>query len=326
MRTSPFIIQLVKYISKIIKILNCIIYINFKFFTNLMLSAVVFLPKLKLSWRTPNCGGPEVHGCAECVVNADGNVECKCKVKPKNFDYALHMALAQTVFIKGKHTDSSCDSWDQFVHSLFEPTGIFSKYEEVQGKTIRERFFTTMVDDVSKRHNVGKYANGVETHPDVSPYDSIMLKMIKEMEEEKVKKAAKKNKEDKKQSSMLHHESSMCPVIQVCRPLDEESDQVSSVSTESSKESMTSKKKTRKSIKQEDTNLFAEIKEALKPSSEEIEMQKKQLEFEEKKFNEEMALRKLEAEKNSNLMQNILAQQTQLLTAVINMVKNNNKE
>ena len=74
-----------------------------------------------------------------------------------------------------------------------------------------------MIEEVSKRHGVGKFSTGFESHSDITPYDELMLKMIKEIEKAEAQKQAAKDKQAAKYSSMLAHESNMCPVINMTK-------------------------------------------------------------------------------------------------------------
>lgn len=170
--------------------------------------------RLKINWRAPLCGGFSVHGGQECLPNElTGQIDCKCVSKPNNFNYEIHFIIAASVYAKRMHIDKNCDRWDAFVASLFTDNGALKKYQQVQGKTMKERFFSTMVDEVSKRHGVGKFAEGREAHPDISRYDRIMLTMIKEMEQIEAAKKLEREKKERKQSSMLAHEGALCPPI-----------------------------------------------------------------------------------------------------------------
>lgn len=102
-----------------------------------------------------------------------------------------------------------------------------------------------MIDEISKRHGVGEHANGREAHPDIKPYDAVMLKMIKEMENADAQKQAAKDKQAFKHSTMLSHEFLLCtPLVNMSKRTEavlnkegeeiEEESAPSSVSTTSS--------------------------------------------------------------------------------------------
>ena len=152
--------------------------------------------RVKIKWRAPLCGGFSVHGSIHCVPieEAGGEIECHCVSKPVNFNYEIHHLIPISVFGKRMHLDKNCERWEVFCGQLFSDTGTLKKYEPMQGKTLKDRFFNTMIEECSKRHGVGKYAIGREAHPDLTPYDSIMLKMIKEMEDAEARKKAEKGK------------------------------------------------------------------------------------------------------------------------------------
>ena len=168
--------------------------------------------KEKLNWRQPNCGGIAVHGSKECVlIETSGKYICFCLNKPKGIDYEICYHLAQAVYVNKLHLNNSGEAWDKVTFDLFS-TGKFKLYLQVQSKTLTERFFSTMIKEVSSRHSLGDAA-GREAHPDITPYDELMLKMIKAIENKAALKKLENEKKLKKESSMLSHEKDICPVI-----------------------------------------------------------------------------------------------------------------
>mmetsp|Transcript_33207 Transcript_33207/g.65930 ORF Transcript_33207/g.65930 Transcript_33207/m.65930 type:complete len:201 (+) Transcript_33207:939-1541(+) len=173
--------------------------------------------KYKPNWRLPVCGGPEVHGTEDCVIDdMTGIFDCKCIPRPKQYNYDLHYRLAQSIFDAKLYSDVNCSKWDEHCLQLFT-VGSFSCYQQCQGNTLKSRFFPTMIEEVSKRHGVGKFATGFESHPDITAYDELMLKMIKEIEKAEAQKQAAKDKQAANNSSMLAHESNMRPVINMTK-------------------------------------------------------------------------------------------------------------
>ena len=111
------------------------------------------------------------------------------------------------------HLTKNCKNWDSFPHELFT-TGGMKSYAEVNGETLKGRFFSTMIDEVSKRHGVEDYATGFEAHPDITPYDRMMLKMVKEIKDQEAKENAEKGRKAHKHRTMLTHESNICmPIV-----------------------------------------------------------------------------------------------------------------
>ena len=143
--------------------------------------------KIKLNWRAPNCDGKFVHGSKDCIlIEITGKYMCSCINKPKNIDYEANYSLAQAVFVKKLHLDHSGEAWERAILELFT-IGKFKNYIQIQSKTLKERFFNTMIPEVSNRHALGDSA-GRESHPDVSPYGDLMLKMIQDIEKNKALK------------------------------------------------------------------------------------------------------------------------------------------
>jgi len=169
----------------------------------------------KINWRNPCCGGSLAHGTVNCMRDAKGIWRCVCANKPKNFDYEIHHQIAVQVFSKKLHLEKSGEKWDAEILQMFT-LGSFKKYQQIQGKTMKERFFNTMVEEVEKRHALGDSA-GFEIHPEISPYDKVMLTMMKEIETADAKKKFEKEKKEKKNSTLLSHEKTYCPIINVTK-------------------------------------------------------------------------------------------------------------
>ena len=168
--------------------------------------------KVKINWRNPCCGGKLVHGTENCRRDEDTGVwRCACVDKPKNFDYEVHHIVATYVLFKNLHLEKSGDKWDECISKLFQD-GALKTCVPISGKNLKERFFKNMIKNTQERHALGDSA-GFETHPDVTPYDALMLKMMKEIESVEAKKKFLKGKKAVKQSSMLSHESDLCPEV-----------------------------------------------------------------------------------------------------------------
>ena len=73
------------------------------------------------------------------------------------------------------------EKWDAFVAMLQKSDTIWSTYK-------RQRGVKYEIKLVSKRHGVGQYTKGFESHPDVTPFDKLVLEIIKDIEKEKLKK------------------------------------------------------------------------------------------------------------------------------------------
>jgi hypothetical protein len=166
----------------------------------------------QINWREPKCGGIAAHGTSECEYDDQGLWVCKCVHPPKNMNYEMAMALAveikkQNLYLKD---NSRIKDFDVFVLGLFGQFGKFKEYQLIQGTSIRQRFFSTMINDVKGRHGI---TSGFETHPEVSKYDGLMLKMIKEMDIEKAHALSEKMQTQQRQEACLSFSSKISPVI-----------------------------------------------------------------------------------------------------------------
>lgn len=276
--------------------------------------------KEPLNWRLPVCGGKVVHGTSECKETGKWNMwSCKCKVKPINFNYYVHYLLAQAINNKKMHLDKNCESWNKFALELFL-TGSLVNYQQVQGKTIKDRFFSHMINGTKSRHALGSAA-GWETHNEVSPYDSLMLKMISDIEAVEAKKQYENEKKQQKQSSMLGHEEAHCPVVTrnqaTPKVVDEEGDELINYTDDSSVETSpltvstsakTNKKRSRSSLTSDDFDLEKIVK-LLQPSPEQLAMEREMIE-----------IRKKEAENQSNMWKYLMSQMS---TPTINSKSSN---
>jgi hypothetical protein len=108
------------------------------------------------------------------------------------------------------HVESSVDNWTKFAMELFSQRGAFKAYAQIQGPTLRQRFFGTMIADVEFRHGLD---NGFETHPDISKYDSLMLGMMKDIEEKETKGKEAHDHIDANKRACLAISEEICPTI-----------------------------------------------------------------------------------------------------------------
>ena len=138
-----------------------------------------------VNWRIACCGGPRIHGTDQCLFGEDGSIVCVCQKRTKNFNFPNHFYLAQFIQSKKLHLTVCGVTWNQASFTLFT-TGCFKKFKQVLGPALKSRFYS-MVEDVKSRHGLGEKATGFETHPPVTPYDEILIKMMKEMYEQKEK-------------------------------------------------------------------------------------------------------------------------------------------
>lgn len=169
--------------------------------------------KFTLDWRKPLCGGKDINGSADCSVDEDsGEESCKCIVPPKNFNFPLHHILAQAVFVKKMYLTKNETEWDKFALWMFTVGG-FKNYKQIQGATLKVRFHTEMVKLVQQKHGLGPFANGFEAHPEKTPYDKNMIKMIEEIAVIEDAKLVKKKKQEEKQNAMLGVEEDVLPYI-----------------------------------------------------------------------------------------------------------------
>ena len=144
-------------------------------------------------WNVFSCGGASVHGTSSC-----GYVEtifiCNCPDRNREkFNYTLHYDLLTNVYRSKMHIveylypRQKMEKWDAFVAMLQKSDTIWATYKRQRGVKYEEKLSNAM-KLVSKRHGVGQYANGFESHPDVTPFDKLVLEIIKDIEKEKLKK------------------------------------------------------------------------------------------------------------------------------------------
>jgi hypothetical protein len=153
---------------------------------------------------------------------ATGIFDCNCHndspyKKPKNFNYQLHFMFAQDVFVRKMYLNSNVKDWGTYGFRLFE-FGTLRKYQPVQGKALRERFFSDMVNEVKARHNLTSASAGYETHADIqTPYDKLMLSMVREIDHAadlvKLNKTKADEEASKRTSKLGAIESVHCEVI-----------------------------------------------------------------------------------------------------------------
>ena len=168
-------------------------------------------------WRLPRCGGVLINGTADCILNDEtGSRECKCLNPIKNFNSEMHMSFAQAVYIHKLHITKSEKEWEPIMNKLFTE-GALKNCKAVQAAAMKTRFFVDMVSATEKKHGLNDFATGFEAHPDVTPYDELMIKMIKEIGRAAEAKAAEKEKLAFKNSSCLAVERHVLPVTKMTK-------------------------------------------------------------------------------------------------------------
>ena len=161
-----------------------------------------------------------------------------------------------------------------------------------------------MVNEVKERHGI---ENGWESHPDTTPYDSLMLKMVEEMEKvDHAKKLAKdKNLHKKEVCSAIS--SALCPIVKGIRRVQTivgEDGEMLDMSEESFEELLVSNTpgSTSSSTKSEETDPFvgmlADLVDDPATKKRKLDLEEKRLEIDE--------LNAKTAAKNADLMLNMM--------------------
>ena len=275
-----------------------------------------------IDWRASSCGGAFVNGTSECVLDEElGKVTtCKCANLPKHFNAMPHFALAQAIFMKKLHLSRDCTEWDKLKDELFT-TGSFKRNAIIGGNTLKQRF-DGMIEAVRTKHDLpkGGSSQGFETHQEMTAYDNLVIKMIKEIDVANEKKEKEKAMETQKKNTMLGHETTLGmiakPVIVRSKtvsdvfndegelvengmtsqtPIEPHADLNTTITTNSSKSSAANDgdsgtKKPRKRANEED-EFTSCLREFMKPESEEdknyklrkLSLEERKLELEEKK-------------------------------------------
>ena len=138
-------------------------------------------------WNVFCCGGASVYGTSSCCY-VESNFICNCPDRNREkFNYTLHYDLLTNAYRNKMHIieylqpRQKMEKWDAFVAMLQKSDTIWSTYK-------RQRGVKYEIKLVSKRHGVGQYTKGFESHPDVTPFDKLVLEIIKDIEKEKLKK------------------------------------------------------------------------------------------------------------------------------------------
>ena len=167
-------------------------------------------------WTKSKCGGVLINGTPECVLDEKTNIRaCFCINPLKRFNFEMHYAVAQTVYVNKLYLTKKETEWDPVTFKLFS-TGALMNCKPVQGVALRNRF-ADMVKATEMKHGLNTYATGFEAHPDVTPYDALMIKMIKEITKAKEEAALSKEKKAKIQSSCLSVERTLLPHINMSK-------------------------------------------------------------------------------------------------------------
>ena len=82
------------------------------------------------------------------------------------------------------YLESASKTWDAFSARLFSKKP-FAGHQLILGKTLKEKF-RDMMKDCEKKHGLNEGSAGYETHPDITRYYSLLLKMLKEIEKKRI--------------------------------------------------------------------------------------------------------------------------------------------
>jgi len=144
-------------------------------------------------WQVFYCGGVEIYGTANCGY-VDSNFICNCPEKLKEkFNFALHYDLLTNIYqhkmhiIEYLYPRQKLEKWEEFVSMLQQSDSIWSRYKRQKGCKYEDKLANS-IKLVSKRHGIGAHANGFETHPELTPFEKLVLLIIKDIEREKQKK------------------------------------------------------------------------------------------------------------------------------------------
>jgi hypothetical protein len=184
-------------------------------------------PLKRLNWTTPCCGGEQIMGdpganCHEEFFedSTDGIWICNCANQNvyKNKNFALSFNLLQAINKANMHMTKIGKAWEHFVLvTLFGKYGVLCGYASVLWRTIKERYFTDIENDVAARHGLGRFADGFEAHPDIRPFDELQIKMYKQYTAQDAREKERSNKLKEKSeivhSKLLTYTEGLCPVI-----------------------------------------------------------------------------------------------------------------
>ena len=115
-----------------------------------------------------------MHGTATCLYGDKGLV-CFCppgKPSPQ-FNYEFYYSFVLAIKTNKMHLTISEERWKDFATMLFGTQWI--KYIPITGKNLKPKWFKQVILDVQKRHDFGKNSKAREAHPEITPFDKLVM-------------------------------------------------------------------------------------------------------------------------------------------------------
>jgi hypothetical protein len=173
--------------------------------------------KRQINWRLPYCGGADIHGTPSCFYDEEKDEwKCECECKPVNYNYEAHFYLATEIEEKKCHLNTPGQKigkkWEDLQRDIFGPRGRFQSWKPIEAETLKSKF-TKMLKEIEGRHGL---VSGFETHasydanPDGSPYDTLMLKLYYEIQNQEKEEEEKKEKKKSADQATLYWKEVLC--------------------------------------------------------------------------------------------------------------------
>lgn len=164
----------------------------------------------KIPWLTSNCGGLHVNGTVNCYTDKKTGARiCGCSSKPKAKNYDLYFCLATYVKHHQAHIKDE-KAWNKVADSCYNDVS-FVQYGYKSGQNFKQVFATAVRDFRNKMllmPNAGEY----ETHPNDTPYITLMRGLVKEIDNKKEQRLQKKRNEQTRSSTLMAIESRITPM------------------------------------------------------------------------------------------------------------------
>ena len=160
---------------------------------------------MSIPWKQFKCGGFDIQGCVSC---SNDLCTCKCEFRP-HVNYYLNYWFALSVQKHQAHLSSKTPVWSKVRTEIFAPEGILFGYLPLEIRYLRERW-NKITSEVTQRHGI---FTGFETHPHITPYDNLILKLVKQKELKDEEEDEELEKKEELKEVMKDITSMNCPPL-----------------------------------------------------------------------------------------------------------------
>jgi hypothetical protein len=146
---------------------------------------LMFPTLIAIPWRVSCCGGITAVGGKDCGGDPNDFDKWKCLCghnKNEKMNYYYYHALVDCIKRHRAHLSGSTPLWETIQTELY--TTYFKGFMKVTIQTLKDRW-KMIQSETRKKFDL---SNGFDTHPELKPFDRLVLSLMKEIEAEESKR------------------------------------------------------------------------------------------------------------------------------------------